>query len=183
MAQDNKMLGNFDLVGIPPAPRGVPQIEVTFDIDANGIVNVSAKDVATGKEQKITIAGSSGLSKGEVERMVKDSEAHAAEDKSRRELIDARNMADSLAYSVEKTVNENRDRLPAGDVSRIESYITTLREAAKGDSLDAIRGATDDLQKASHAMAEQLYKQSEADAANGASAKQADVREGEVVDA
>jgi molecular chaperone DnaK len=104
-----------------------------FDIDANGIVNVSAKDVATGKEQKITIAGSSGLSTGDVERMVKDAEAHAAEDKSRRELIDARNMADSLAYSVEKTVSENRDRLPATDVSRIESYITTLREAAKGD--------------------------------------------------
>jgi molecular chaperone DnaK len=183
IARDNRTLGRFQLVGLPPAPRGVPQIEVAFDIDANGIVNVSAKDVATGKEQKITIAGSSGLSKGDVERMVKDSEAHAAEDKSRRELIDARNMADSLAYSVEKTVNENRDRLPAGDVSRIESYITTLREAAKGDSLDAIRGATDDLQKASHAMAEHLYKQSEANAANGPSAKKDDVREGEVVDA
>jgi molecular chaperone DnaK len=162
MARDNRTLGRFQLVGLPPAPRGVPQIEVAFDIDANGIVNVSAKDVATGKEQKITIAGSSGLSNGDVERMVKDAEAHAAEDKSRRELIDARNMADSLAYSVEKTVNENRDRLPATDVGRIEGYITTLREAAKGDSIDAVRRATDDLQKASHAMAERLYKQSEA---------------------
>jgi molecular chaperone DnaK len=184
MARDNRTLGRFQLVGLPPAPRGVPQIEVAFDIDANGIVNVSAKDVATGKEQKITIAGSSGLNKGDVERMVKDAEAHAAEDKSRRELIDARNMADSLAYSVEKTVNENRDRLSAADVSRIESDITTLREAARGDSLDAIRRASDDLQKASHALAEQLYKQSEANAANAASAKKDDdVKEGEVVDA
>jgi molecular chaperone DnaK len=184
MARDNRTLGRFQLVGLPPAPRGVPQIEVAFDIDANGIVNVSAKDVATGKEQKITIAGSSGLSNGDVERMVKDAEAHAAEDKSRRELIDARNMADSLAYSVEKTVNENRDRLPATDVGRIEGYITMLREAAKGDSIDAIRRATDDLQKASHAMAEQLYKQSDADAANAASTKKDDdVKEGEVVDA
>jgi molecular chaperone DnaK len=184
MARDNRTLGRFQLVGLPPAPRGVPQIEVAFDIDVNGIVNVSAKDVATGKEQKITIAGSSGLSKGDVERMVKDAEAHAADDKSRRELIDARNTADSLAYSVEKMVNENRDRLPAADVSGIETYITTLREAAKGDGLDAIHRATDDLQKASHAMAEQLYKQSEANAANAASAKKGDdVKEGEVVDA
>ena len=184
MARDNRTLGRFQLVGLPPAPRGVPQIEVAFDIDANGIVSVSAKDVATGKEQKITVAGSSGLSKGDVDRMVKDAEAHATEDKSRRELIDARNMADSLAYSVEKTVNENRDRLPAGDVSGIERSVTALREAAKGDNLDAIRRATDDLQKASHAMAEQLYKQSEANAANAASAKKDDdVKEGEVVDA
>ena len=133
MARDNRTLGRFQLVGLPPAPRGVPQIEVAFDIDANGIVNVSAKDVATGKEQKITISGSSGLNKDDVDRMVKDAEAHAAEDKSRRELIDARNQADSLAYSVEKTVNENRDRLPATDVSRVESAIAAVREAAKGD--------------------------------------------------
>src|SRR5207253_1542388 len=149
-ARDNRTLGRFQLVGLPPAPRGVPQIEVAFDIDANGIVNVSAKDVATGKEQKITIAGSSGLDKNDVDRMVKDAEAHAAEDKTRRELIDARNTADSLAYSVEKTVNENRDRLPATDVSRIESAVATLRDAAQRDDLDAIRRATDDLQKASH---------------------------------
>src|SRR5919197_5028972 len=139
MARDNRTLGRFQLVGLPPAPRGVPQIEVAFDIDANGIVNVSAKDVATGKEQKITISGSSGLNKDDVERMVKDAEAHAAEDQSRRELIDARNMADSLAYSVEKTVNENRDRLPATDVQRIERAVSELRDAAKGDNLDAIR--------------------------------------------
>ena len=184
MARDNRTLGRFQLVGLPPAPRGVPQIEVAFDIDANGIVNVSAKDVATGKEQKITIAGSSGLNKDDVDRMVKDAEAHAAEDKTRRGLIDARNHADSLTYSVEKTVNENRDRLPAADVSRIENAVTALREAAKGDDLAAIRRANDDLQKASHAMAEHLYKQSEVNAANASSAKQDDdVKEGEVVDA
>ena len=118
MARDNRTLGRFHLVGLPPAPRGMPQIEVAFDIDANGIVNVTAKDVATGKEQKITISGSSGLNKDEVDRMVKDAEGHAAEDKARREVIDARNQADSLAYSVEKTINENRDRLPAVDVER-----------------------------------------------------------------
>ena len=135
MARDNRTLGRFQLVGLPPAPRGVPQIEVAFDIDANGIVNVTAKDVATGKEQKITISGSSGLSKDDVERMVKDAEAHAAEDKTRRELIDARNQADALAYSVEKTVNENRDRLPAAEVSQVESAIAAVRDAAKGDDL------------------------------------------------
>jgi molecular chaperone DnaK len=184
MARDNRTLGRFQLVGLPPAPRGVPQVEVAFDIDANGIVNVSAKDVATGKEQKITIAGSSGLTKDDVDRMVKDAEAHAADDKGRRDLIDARNMADSLSYSVEKTVMENRDRLPATDVSRLEGAITMLREAAKGDDIETIRRATDDLQKASHAMAEQLYKQSEANAANAAaSAKSDDVKEGEVVEA
>ncbi len=157
MARDNRTIGRFHLVGLPPAPRGMPQIDVVFDIDANGIVNVAAEDVGTGTEQKITISGSSGLTRAEVDRMVKDADAHAAEDKARRELIDARNQADSLAYSVEKTVNENRDRLPAADVGRIESLVAALREVARGDALDAIRRATDELQKASHAMAEQLY--------------------------
>jgi molecular chaperone DnaK len=185
LARDNRTLGRFQLVGLPSAQRGVPQIEVAFDIDANGIVSVSAKDVATGKEQKITIAGSSGLNKDDVSRMVKDAEAHATEDKGRRELIDARNQADSLAYSVEKTVNENRDRLPAADVSAIESALSTLRDAVKADDVEAIRRATDGLQKASHTMAEQLYKQSEANAANaaGSERKDDDVKEGEVVDA
>jgi len=182
MARDNRTLGRFQLVGLPPAPRGVPQIEVAFDIDANGIVNVTAKDVATGKEQKITIAGSSGLTKDDVNRMVKDAEAHAAEDQGRRDLIDARNMADSLAYSVEKTVTENRDRLPATDVSRIEGAITTLREAAKGDDVGTIRRATDDLQKASHAMAEQLYK-AQGPGSGAHEQKNDDIREGEVVEA
>jgi molecular chaperone DnaK len=153
-----RSLGRFQLVGLPPAPRGMPQVEVTFDIDANGIVNVTAKDVATGKEQKITISGSSGLNKDEVDRMVKDAEGHAAEDKARRELVDARNQADSLAYSVAKTVAENRDRLPAVDVERVEAAIGAVREAVKGDNLEAIRGASGDLQKASHAVAELLYK-------------------------
>src|ERR671918_193075 len=126
MARDNRTLGRFHLVGLPPAPRGVPQIEVSFDIDANGIVNVNAKDVGTGKEQKITISGSSGLTKDDVDRMVKDAQAHEAEDKGRRELIDARNQADALAYSVEKTVNENRDRLPADEVSRIEAAVASV---------------------------------------------------------
>src|SRR4029077_9104232 len=186
MARDNRTLGRFQLVGLPPAPRGVPQIEVAFDIDANGIVNVSAKDVATGKEQTITIAGSSGLNKDDVDRMGKDAAAPAAEDNTRRELIDARNHADSLTYSVEKTVNENRDRLPAADVSRIENAVTALREAAKGDDLAAIRRANDDLQKASHAMAEQLYKAQGTGprAQEGPTAQEHDdVREGEVVEA
>src|SRR5687767_6507041 len=186
LARDNRTLGRFQLVGLPPAPRGVPQIEVAFDIDANGIVNVTAKDVATGKEQKITIAGSSGLSKNDVDRMVKDAEAHAAEDKTRRDVIDARNQADTLAYSVEKTITENRDRLPATDVARVESAIAAVRDAAKGDDVEAIRRATDELQKASHAIAEQLYTQQRGQGA-GAGAQGAgredDVKEGEVVDA
>jgi molecular chaperone DnaK len=186
MARDNRTLGRFHLVGLPPAPRGVPQIEVAFDIDANGIVNVTAKDVATGKEQKITISGSSGLSKGEVDRMVKDAEGHAAEDKARREVIDARNQADSLAYSVEKTINENRDRLPAVDVERVERAIADVREAVKGDNLETIRTASDALQKASHSIAEQLYKQQAGGPRHGQGPKATeheDVVDGEVVDA
>jgi molecular chaperone DnaK len=182
MARDNRTLGRFQLVGLPPAPRGVPQIEVAFDIDANGIVNVTAKDVATGKEQKITISGSSGLSKDDVDRMVKDAQAHAADDTARRELIDARNQADSLAYSVEKTINENRDRLPAIDVSRVESAITAVRDAVKAENLVSIRTASEELQKVSHAIAEQLYKQQASGPGPRASADD-DVKEGEVVDA
>jgi len=185
MARDNRTLGRFQLVGLPPAPRGVPQIEVAFDIDANGIVNVAAKDVATGKEQKITISGSSGLNKDDVDRMVKDAQAHAADDTARRELIDARNQADSLAYSVEKTINENRDRLPATDVSRVESAIAAVRDAVTAENLASIRAASEELQKASHAIAEQLYKQSQGNAANATGSQSADhdVKEGEVVDA
>jgi len=183
MSRDNRTLGRFQLVGLPPAPRGVPQIEVSFDIDANGIVNVTAKDVATGKEQKITISGSSGLSKDDVDRMVKDAASHEAEDKVRRELIDARNQADSLAYSVEKTINENRDRLPSVDVNRVEGAITALREAAKGDSLDAIRRASDELQKSSHAIAEQLYKQEASGPRAQASEQHDNVKDAEIVDA
>jgi molecular chaperone DnaK len=186
LARDNRTLGRFQLVGLPPAPRGVPQIEVAFDIDANGIVNVTAKDVATGKEQKITISGSSGLGKGDVERMVKDAEAHAAEDQARRELIDARNQADSLAYATEKSVNENRDRMPADEVARVEAAVAAAREAAKGEDLTVLRKTIDELQRQSHQLAEQLYKQAQPNpsAASGqASRTENDVKDGEVVDA
>ena len=189
-ARDNRTLGRFQLVGLPPAPRGVPQVEVGFDIDANGIVSVTAKDVATGKEQKITISGSSGLSKDDVDRMVQDAEAHAGEDKDRRDLIDARNQADSLAYSVEKTINEHRDRLPATDVSGVEHAISAVRDAAKADNAEAIRRATEELQKASHAIAAQLHTQAQNDKAqaSGPSAQASqpttdEVKDGEVVDA
>src|SRR2546422_2283197 len=159
LARDNRTLGRFHLTGLPAAPRGVPQIEVSFDIDANGIVNVAAKDLATGKEQKITVSGASGLSKDDVDRMVKDAQAHASEDQARRDLIDARNQADSLAYQVEKTVNENREKVPVGDLSRIEAAIGEARKVAQSDDLAAIKQATEDLQRASHAIAEQLYRQ------------------------
>ena len=139
LARDNRTLGRFQLVGLPSAPRGVPQVEVAFDIDANGIVNVTAKDMATGKEQKITISGSSGLSKDEVDRMVKEAQSHASEDQARRDLIDARNQADSLAYQVEKTVNDNREKVAVGDLSKIEAAIAEVRKVAQGEDLAAIK--------------------------------------------
>ncbi|RPI53098.1 MAG: molecular chaperone DnaK [Acidobacteria bacterium] len=182
LARDNRTLGQFHLIGLPPAPRGVPQIEVTFDIDANGIVNVSAKDMATGKEQTITISGSSGLNKDEVARMVKDAESHAAEDKSRRELIDARNQADALTYSVERTLNEHRGTLSAEDARSVENAISDVREALKGEDLGAIKRMTDALQTASHTMAEQMYKQKES-ASGSAQYGTPHVKDGEVVDA
>jgi molecular chaperone DnaK len=185
LARDNRTLGRFHLVGLPAAPRGVPQIEVAFDIDANGIVNVVAKDLATGKEQKITISGSSGLSKDDVDRMVRDAQSHESEDKARRDLIDARNQADSLAYQVEKSVNENRDRIAVGDLSRIDRAIADARQAAQGEDLPAIKRAMDALQQASHAMAEQLYKGSSGPQAGQSSpgSNTSNVKEGEVVDA
>ena len=188
MARDNRTLGKFQLVGLPPAPRGVPQVEVSFDIDANGIVNVAAKDLATGKEQKITISGASGLSKDDVNRMVKEAQSHASEDQARRDLIDARNQADSLAYQVEKTVNENRGKVAAGDLSTVESAIAELRRVAQGDDVAAIRQATDALQQASHAIAEALYKGSQgSEGSHGSPGSQgsqgSNVKDGEVVDA
>jgi len=187
-ARDNRTLGRFQLVGLPAAPRGVPQVEVTFDIDANGIVNVAAKDRATGQEQKITISGSSGLSKDQVDRMVKEAESHASEDQARRDLIDARNQADSLAYQVEKTVNESREKVAVGELSRIESAIADTRKAAQGEDVAAIRKATDELQRASHTLAEQLYKQAQPSGASsssggGPTGASDGVKEGEVVDA
>lgn len=159
MAADNKTLGKFHLVGIPPAPRGVPQVEVTFDIDANGIVNVSAKDVGTGREQKITITASSGLSKEEIDKMMKDAESHAGEDEKKKAAIEARNRLDGLVYSVEKTMSENKDKLDATAAGDIESAIAESKTALAGDDVDAMNNAFDKLQTASHKLAEVLYSQ------------------------
>jgi molecular chaperone DnaK len=165
MASDNKTLGRFDLTGIPPAPRGVPQIEVAFDIDANGIVHVSAKDLGTGKEQSIRITASSGLSKEEVERMVKDAESHAAEDKRKRELIEARNQADGLVYTTEKAVKEHGDKVDEATRAAIEGALAELKQAMEGDDIEAIRTKTEALATASHKLAEVMYQQAQAGAA------------------
>jgi molecular chaperone DnaK len=158
MARDNRTLGKFHLVGIPPAPRGVPQIEVTFDIDANGIVNVSAKDLGTGKEQKITITSSSGLSKDDIGKMVREAESHADEDKRKREEIEARNRADSLVYQTEKMLNENRSKLADADAKAVEAAIADTKKALEGSDVDAINRAAEALTHASHKVAEAMYK-------------------------
>ena len=157
MASDNKTLGKFHLVGIPPAPRGVPQVEVTFDIDANGIVNVSAKDVGTGREQKITITSSSGLSKEEIDKMMKDAESHAGEDEKKKSVIEARNRLDGLVYSVDKTLAENKEKVDADSVTEIEAAITESRTALTGEDTDAMNNAFERLQTASHKLAEAIY--------------------------
>ena len=159
MANDNRELGRFDLVGIPPAPRGVPQIEVSFDIDANGIVHVTAKDLGTGKEQKITIASSSGLSEDEINKMVQDAEKHAEEDKKKKEEVEAKNNADHMIYQTEKLLKENGDKLPASDKSEIESKMSALKSAVESNNTDNIKRATDDLQAAWSKASEALYKQ------------------------
>jgi molecular chaperone DnaK len=171
MASGNKSLGRFDLTDIPPAPRGVPQIEVNFDIDANGILNVTAKDKATGKEQSIVIKASSGLDEAEIERMVKDAEAHAAEDKKFHELVQARNQADTLIHATRKSMDELGDKIDAGEKDAIENAIKDLEEAIKGDDKDAIEAKTKTLTEASSKMAERLYAQqggADAGAAAGA---------------
>jgi molecular chaperone DnaK len=157
MAADNKMLGRFDLIGIPPAPRGVPQIEVTFDIDANGIVHVSAKDTATGKEQSIRITPSSGLAKDDIEKMVRDAQAHADEDRRKKELVEARNEADSLIYGTEKTLAELGDR-PGVDAGAIRDKIAALRKTIEGSDPGAIRNGIQELTQLSHRLAEEMYK-------------------------
>jgi len=167
LARDNRTLGKFHLVGLPPAPRGVPQIEVTFDIDANGIVNVSAKDLGTGKEQKITITASSGLSKDEVDRMMKEAESHADEDKKRREEIELRNRADQAVYGAERLVKESGDKLAAADKSAIESAMDAVKQANAGTDTAAIQRALDQLTQAQHKAAESLYKQQAAGGAGG----------------
>jgi len=159
LAADNKTLGKFHLVGIPPAPRGVPQVEVTFDIDANGIVNVSAKDVGTGREQKITITSSSGLSKEEIDKMMKDAESHAGDDEKKKGEIEARNRLDGLVYSVDKSYSENKDKLDAAASSELESALADSKTALTGSDIDAMNNAFERLQTASHKLAEVLYSQ------------------------
>jgi molecular chaperone DnaK len=159
MARDNRTLGRFHLVGIPPAPRGVPQIEVTFDIDANGIVNVSAKDRGTGKEQKITITASSGLAKDEVDRMMREAEAHADEDKRKREDVETRNRADQAVYAAERLLVDAGDKLAASDKAPVQSAIDTLKAAIEQNDAEAIRRGMDALTQAQHRAAEALYRQ------------------------
>jgi molecular chaperone DnaK len=158
MAEDNRLLGQFNLEGIPPAPRGVPQIEVKFDIDANGILNVSAKDLGTGKEQNVRIEQSSGLTESEIEQMRKDAESHAAEDKKKRELVEARNDADSRCYQLEKLMNEHADKLTDTDKAPLEAAIKKTRDAATKDDVGAIKSAVSELEAASHALSKALYK-------------------------
>jgi molecular chaperone DnaK len=158
MAADNKLLGQFDLVGLPPAPRGMPQVEVTFDIDANGIVNVSAKDKATGKEQQIRIQASGGLNDADIDRMVKDAEAHAAEDKKRRELVESKNHAEALIHATEKTIRENEGKIPAGDRQAVEAAIQDLRSVTGGEDADAIKAKTEALAQVSMKLGEAMYK-------------------------
>ncbi len=189
MATDNRLLGVFQLVGIPPAPRGVPQIDVTFDIDANGILNVSAKDKATSKQQQITITSSSGLSQEEIDKMAREAEEHSAEDAKRRTDVEARNQADSVIYSTEKTLNENRSKLDPADAEKVDQALGKAREAVKGGSAEQIQQSIEELTQASHKLAEAMYASQSAeggpdapggdgseDGASGAS-------EGEVVDA
>jgi molecular chaperone DnaK len=170
MARDNRTLGKFHLVGIPPAPRGIPQIEVTFDIDANGILNVSAKDLGTGREQKITITSSSGLSKEEVEKMTKEAEAHSEEDRRHKDEVEVKNRADSLVYSVEKMLKENRDKISEGDAKTIESALEEAKKALQESDLSRINAAVDRLTTASHKLAEAMYRQATPGAGAGPSA-------------
>jgi molecular chaperone DnaK len=170
MAEDNRLLGQFNLEGIPPSPRGIPQIEVKFDIDANGILNVSAKELGTGKEQSVRIEQSSGLNESEIEKMRKDAELHADEDKKKRALAEARNQADSMAYNVEKLVKEHGDKLKATDKAPLEAAVAKVREAAKGEDVDAIKSATAELEQASHAVSKVMYESQQAGAAGGGQA-------------
>jgi len=183
LAAQNKLLGQFDLVGIPPAPRGVPQIEVTFDIDANGIVNVSAKDKATGKEQQIRIQASGGLSEEDIEQMVKDAEAHAEEDKKRKELIDAKNQADSLIYSTEKALAEHGEKIEAGEKSTIEGVVAELKSAVEAEDLEQIQAKTQELASVSMKLGEAMYQSSGGDEGGGTGGGEAGGSQEDVVDA
>ncbi len=190
MARDNRTLGKFHLVGILPAPRGIPQIEVTFDIDANGIVNVSAKDNGTGKEQKITITSSSGLSKDDINKMVKEAESHADEDRRRKDEIETRNRADSLVYQTEKMLRENKDKIPDSDAKTVEAAIADCKKALEGGDIDAMNRAADALMQASHKASEAVYKNAQSGGQAGGSGdgaktggKTDDVIDAEYVDA
>ncbi len=185
LAKDNKTLGKFELVGIPPAPRGVPQIEVTFDIDANGILNVTAKDKATGKEQAIRITASSGLTEEEIQRMIKEAEAHAEEDRRRKELIETRNKADQLVYATEKSLKDFADKISEEEKKEIEEAIAKTKKAMEGDSKEEIEKAMEELARKSHKLAEEAYKktQAEAQAAGGAAGGEQGKKEEDVVEA
>jgi molecular chaperone DnaK len=185
MAADNKMLGQFDLMGIPPAPRGMPQIEVTFDIDANGIVSVTAKDKATNKEQQIRIQASGGLSEADIQKMVKDAEANAAEDKKRRELVEARNQGESLVHSTEKSLKDYGDKVSAADKTAIETALDALKTALPEDDVETITSRTTDLMQASMKLGEAMYAASQAEgaAAEGGEAEGADAKKDDVIDA
>jgi molecular chaperone DnaK len=188
MAADNMSLGRFRLDGIPPAPRGIPQIEVTFDIDANGILHVTAKDKATGKEQKVTITASTNMSKEDIERKVQEARQHEADDKKRRDLIDARNTADQLSYQTEKTLKELGDKVPAAEKENIQSKINNLKQAAQSDDTARIRQLIEEVQQAFHALSQQLYAQGQPqpETPGGPSAppsSDGDVIDGEVRDA
>jgi molecular chaperone DnaK len=187
MARDNRTLGKFHLMGIPPAPRGVPQVEVTFDIDANGILNVSAADKATGKQQNITITASSGLNKDEIDKMVKEAQAHAAEDTKRKEEIEAHNQTDSLVYSTERTLSEHGAKLAEADRKAVDDALAEAREALKGEDVERMKRAQDSLTRAAHKLAEVMYQsQSQPGAPTGGPAgdgRTTGPKEGEVVDA
>jgi molecular chaperone DnaK len=159
-AAQNQLLGNFELTGLPPAPRGIPQIEVTFDIDANGIVNVSAKDRGTGREQSMTITGGSALSKDEIDKMIKDAEQYADEDRKRREAVEARNQADSLVYSTEKFLSENSEKIPAEVKAEVEADVAELKKALEGEDADAVQGAATKLATSSQKMGAAMYAES-----------------------
>jgi molecular chaperone DnaK len=182
MAAYNKTLGKFQLVGIPPAPRGMPQVEVAFDIDANGIINVSAKDMGTGNVQQIQIQGGSGLSENEVQEMIQNAEAHADEARKLKETVDAKNQAETLAYQTERSLKEHRDKLDEADASTIEGRVMELRQALEGDDLADIRAKTDALQEASHKLAEAVYAQAASQAQSSAGGSGATSAEDEVVE-
>src|SRR5438552_1259101 len=193
MARDNRTLGRFHLDGIPPAPRGVPQIEVTFDIDANGILNVSAKDTATGKQQHIAITASSGLTKDEIDKMMKEAEANAAEDAQHKQAIEVRNQTDSLVYSTERTLAEHGAKLAEGDRKAIDGALAEAKEALKTDDLDRMKRAQETLSKAAHKLGEIMYREAQAQAGQpsgqgagsqpGGAGRPSGPKEGEVVDA